>query len=121
MGSQPQREPLTLRQGGDLLPGKFLRLLAWAEPRQWLPLALITLASPPIEKFLVPPLLARDKQAKELKSMNLENVHPLDYLNFYSLENWEKIPDTMAGSRDTEIAMGAYQLHHTLGERSSNM
>ncbi|CAB4282025.1 unnamed protein product [Prunus armeniaca] len=64
--------------------------------------------------------LARDKQAKELKSMNLENVHPHDYLNFYCLGNREKIPDTMAGSRDTEIAMGAYQLHHTLGERSSN-
>ncbi|XP_021802561.1 phospholipase D delta-like [Prunus avium] len=108
--------------------------------------------------------------AKELKSMNLMNVHPQDYLNFYCLGNREKIPDTvscavnktsgngeyhtvsasqkfqrfmiyvhakgmvvddeyviigsaninqrsMAGSRDTEIAMGAYQPHHTWGKK----
>uniref|UniRef100_A0A6M2EJQ7 Phospholipase D n=1 Tax=Populus davidiana TaxID=266767 RepID=A0A6M2EJQ7_9ROSI len=95
--------------------------------------------------------------AKELKSMNLENSHPQDYLNFYCLGNREHVPDSdksgdqtvsmsqkfqrfmvyvhakgmivddeyiilgsaninersMAGSRDTEIAMGAYQPHHT--------
>lgn len=95
--------------------------------------------------------------AKELKSMNLENSHPQDYLNFYCLGNREQVPDSdksgdqtvsmsqkfqrfmvyvhakgmivddeyiilgsaninersMAGSRDTEIAMGAYQPHHT--------
>lgn len=95
--------------------------------------------------------------AKELKSMNLENSHPQDYLNFYCLGNREQVPGSdkscdqtvsmsqkfqrfmvyvhakgmivddeyiilgsaninersMAGSRDTEIAMGAYQPHHT--------
>ncbi|KAL9395459.1 hypothetical protein Peur_009712 [Populus x canadensis] len=95
--------------------------------------------------------------ANELKSMNLENSHPQDYLNFYCLGNREEVPGSnnsgdqtvsmsqkfqrfmiyvhakgmvvddeyvilgsaninqrsMAGSRDTEIAMGAYQPHHT--------
>ncbi|KAL9395155.1 hypothetical protein Peur_014440 [Populus x canadensis] len=95
--------------------------------------------------------------ANELKSMNLENSHPQDYLNFYCLGNREQVPGSdkscdqtvsmsqkfqrfmvyvhakgmivddeyiilgsaninersMAGSRDTEIAMGAYQPHHT--------
>lgn len=95
--------------------------------------------------------------AKELKSMNLENSHPQDYLNFYCLGNREQVSGSdkscdqtvsmsqkfqrfmvyvhakgmivddeyiilgsaninersMAGSRDTEIAMGAYQPHHT--------
>ncbi|GAB2243586.1 hypothetical protein Droror1_Dr00023714 [Drosera rotundifolia] len=100
--------------------------------------------------------------ARELKSMNMENAHPQDYLNFYCLGNREA-PDvaspsqelpgnsevvsasqkykrfmiyvhakgmivddeyvilgsaninqrSMAGSRDTEIAMGAYQPHYT--------
>ncbi|XP_024961268.1 phospholipase D delta-like isoform X2 [Cynara cardunculus var. scolymus] len=102
--------------------------------------------------------------AKELKSSEVENGHPLDYLNFYCLGNREECPEevstsgichssnahsvsasyrygrfmiyvhakgmivddeyvilgsaninqrSMAGSRDTEIAMGAYQPHHT--------
>ncbi|KAG6783636.1 hypothetical protein POTOM_009299 [Populus tomentosa] len=95
--------------------------------------------------------------ANELKSMNLENSHPQDYLNFYCLGNREEVPGSnnsgdqtvsisqkfqrfmiyvhakgmvvddeyvilgsaninqrsMAGSRDTEIAMGAFQPHHT--------
>ncbi|KAK9946870.1 hypothetical protein M0R45_012313 [Rubus argutus] len=109
--------------------------------------------------------------AKELKSMNIENAHPHDYLNFYCLGNREKLPATvscsssqtsktdspshtvsasqkfqrfmiyvhakgmvvddeyviigsaninqrsMAGSRDTEIAMGAYQPHQTWGKK----
>ncbi|KAJ6411952.1 hypothetical protein OIU84_005089 [Salix udensis] len=99
--------------------------------------------------------------AKELKSMNLENSHPQDYLNFYCLGNREQVPvsdkssdqtvsmsqkyqrfmiyvhskgmivddeylilgsanineRSMAGSRDTEIAMGAYQPHHTWGNK----
>ncbi|KAJ6998880.1 phospholipase D delta-like [Populus alba x Populus x berolinensis] len=99
--------------------------------------------------------------AKELKSMNLENSHPQDYLNFYCLGNREQVPGSdksgdqtvsmsqkfqrfmvyvhakgmivddeyiilgsaninersMAGSRDTEIAMGAYQPHHTWSKK----
>ncbi|PRQ27286.1 putative phospholipase D [Rosa chinensis] len=109
--------------------------------------------------------------AKELKSMNIANAHPQDYLNFYCLGNRETLPATvsctnnqaprtgspshtvsasqkfqrfmiyvhakgmvvddeyviigsaninqrsMAGSRDTEIAMGAYQPHHTWGKK----
>ncbi|XP_022894623.1 phospholipase D delta isoform X1 [Olea europaea var. sylvestris] len=98
--------------------------------------------------------------AQELKSMQLVDSHPLDYLNFYCLGNKEEIPDTiaqstgdadkvsdslkfkrfmiyvhakgmvvddeyvmvgsaninqrsMAGTKDTEIAMGAYQPHRT--------
>ncbi|KAL8030751.1 hypothetical protein ABFX02_14G305800 [Erythranthe guttata] len=102
--------------------------------------------------------------AQELKSANIENAHPTDYLNFYCLGNREECPgdesnsngpttsngnsDTaskkygrfmiyvhakgmvvddeyviigsaninqrsMAGSRDTEIAMGAYQPNYT--------
>ncbi|KAH7523461.1 hypothetical protein FEM48_Zijuj06G0013700 [Ziziphus jujuba var. spinosa] len=98
--------------------------------------------------------------ARELKSMDLENSHPLDYLNFYCLGNREDscsniksgeavsaslkfqrfmiyvhakgmvVDDeyviigsaninqrSMGGSRDTEIAMGAYQPHNTWGKR----
>ncbi|KAI3451383.1 hypothetical protein Pfo_008048 [Paulownia fortunei] len=104
--------------------------------------------------------------AKEIKSMQLLDSHPLDYLNFYCLGNREPITSTaaqlsgdadkhvtatqisdsqkfqrfmiyvhakgmvvddeyviigsaninqrsMAGTKDTEIAMGAYQPHHT--------
>ncbi|XP_047322426.1 phospholipase D delta-like [Impatiens glandulifera] len=101
--------------------------------------------------------------AKELKSMDVDDAHPQDYLNFYCLGKREEPPDensnsnhfsikgetvsasqksgrfmiyvhakgmivddeyvilgsaninqrSMAGSRDTEIAMGAYQPHHT--------
>ncbi|CAI9777691.1 unnamed protein product [Fraxinus pennsylvanica] len=36
--------------------------------------------------------------AQELKSMQLVDSHPLDYLNFYCLGNREEIPDTMAQS-----------------------
>ncbi|XP_073012060.1 phospholipase D delta [Typha latifolia] len=105
--------------------------------------------------------------ANELKSMELENAHPQDYLNFYCLGNREELPNgnsqednqstekstaalaqkfrrfmiyvhakgmivddeyvilgsaninqrSLAGSRDTEIAMGAYQPHHTWAEK----
>ncbi|KAL4615903.1 hypothetical protein ACB092_07G160000 [Castanea dentata] len=109
--------------------------------------------------------------AQELKSMDIENSHPEDYLNFYCLGNREELPKevsvppdqssqnvsvsnseqpiqkfmvyvhskgmivddeyvilgsaninerSMAGSRDTEIAMGAYQPHHTWGKRKSH-
>ncbi|KAL2895296.1 Phospholipase D delta [Bienertia sinuspersici] len=101
--------------------------------------------------------------AKEIKAMNLKDVHPQDYLNFYCLGNREPPLDltdsgqqiskngdgilasqkfrrfmiyvhakgmivddeyvilgsaninqrSMAGSRDTEIAMGAYQPYYT--------
>ncbi|CAN8320846.1 unnamed protein product [Cochlearia groenlandica] len=98
--------------------------------------------------------------AREIRAMNLENVTPQDYLNFYCLGNREELPSdeknssnsgeivsasqkyqrfmiyvhakgmivddeyvllgsaninqrSMAGSRDTEIAMGAYQKHQT--------
>lgn len=95
--------------------------------------------------------------AQELKSMQLEDSHPYDYLNFYCLGKREEIPkeasqDTnqvsnswtfqrfmiyvhakgmvvddeyvivgsaninqrsMAGTKDSEIAMGAYQPHQT--------
>ncbi|KAE9612927.1 putative phospholipase D [Lupinus albus] len=96
--------------------------------------------------------------AKELKSMQLTDVHPQDYLNFYCLGNREEfngessstngaqvsgaykcrrfmiyvhakgmiVDDeyvilgsaninqrSMAGTKDTEIAMGAYQPHYT--------
>ncbi|KAL1542861.1 phospholipase D [Salvia divinorum] len=107
--------------------------------------------------------------AKEIKSANLENTHPTDYLNFYCLGNREEyrkkpsseassVPNaepgtstgktksgrfmiyvhakgmivddeyviigsaninqrSMAGSRDTEIAMGAYQPHYTWAKK----
>ncbi|XP_022880720.1 phospholipase D delta-like [Olea europaea var. sylvestris] len=102
--------------------------------------------------------------AQELKSMQIVDSHPLDYLNFYCLGNREEIPDTiaqssgdadkvsaslkfkrfmiyvhakgmlvddeyvivgsaninqrsMAGTKDTEIAMGAYQPHHTWAKK----
>ncbi|KAL0323225.1 UNVERIFIED_CONTAM: Phospholipase D delta [Sesamum angustifolium] len=102
--------------------------------------------------------------AREIKSSQLENAHPTDYLNFYCLGNREECNEeeskangqpasngntdtaskkfgrfmiyvhakgmivddeyvilgsaninqrSMAGSRDTEIAMGAYQPHYT--------
>ncbi|KAG1361014.1 Phospholipase D delta [Cocos nucifera] len=104
---------------------------------------------------------------RELKSMNVENAHPQDYLNFYCLGNREESPKddlpsddqpseksaaalcqryrrfmiyvhakgmivddeyvilgsaninqrSLAGSRDTEIAMGAYQPHRTWVEK----
>ncbi|CAM8919071.1 unnamed protein product [Rhodiola kirilowii] len=103
--------------------------------------------------------------ARELKYMNLENAHPLDYLNFYCLGNREEHPTegfasiddsasgsekfrrfmiyvhakgiiiddeyvllgsaninqrSLDGSRDTEIAMGAYQPHHTWAKKHSH-
>ncbi|KAK4416876.1 Phospholipase D delta [Sesamum alatum] len=101
--------------------------------------------------------------ANEIKSMQLSDSHPLDYLNFFCLGNREQFTDTaaqvsgdadkvsdsqkfqrfmiyvhakgmivddeyviigsaninqrsMAGTKDTEIAMGAYQPHHTWTE-----
>ncbi|GMP44598.1 hypothetical protein CsSME_00013464 [Camellia sinensis var. sinensis] len=107
--------------------------------------------------------------AQELKSMNLENSHPNDYLNFYCLGNREESPEensnltsqpsngdvstsqkfgrfmiyvhakgmivddeyvilgsaninqrSMAGSRDTEIAVGAYQSHQTWAKKKKH-
>ncbi|KAK4262023.1 hypothetical protein QN277_027637 [Acacia crassicarpa] len=100
--------------------------------------------------------------AEELKSMQLTDLHPQDYLNFYCLGNREEIHEdalnsngaavtdsykygrfmiyvhakgmiiddeyvivgsaninqrSMAGTKDTEIAMGAYQPHHTWSAR----
>ncbi|XP_059644473.1 phospholipase D delta-like [Cornus florida] len=103
--------------------------------------------------------------ARELKALQLEDSHPLDYLNFYCLGNREKLPEeklsevnqssanvsnswkfqrfmiyvhakgmivddeytiigsaninqrSLAGTKDTEIAMGAYQPHHTWAEK----
>ncbi|GLT74157.1 hypothetical protein SLA2020_459710 [Shorea laevis] len=94
-----------------------------------------------------------DVVAQELRSMQLLDSHPQDYLNFYCLGNREKLAGngdkvsnsqkfqrfmiyvhskgmivddeyvivgsaninqrSMDGTRDTEIAMGAYQPHHT--------
>ncbi|KAI5581971.1 hypothetical protein BDE02_07G053800 [Populus trichocarpa] len=99
-----------------------------------------------------------EKIAQELKSMDLVDSHPQDYLNFYCIGKREEIPQelssdnggliseafkfqrfmiyvhakgmivddeyvivgsaninqrSMAGSKDTEIAMGSYQPHHT--------
>ncbi|KAH1266828.1 Phospholipase D delta [Glycine soja] len=99
-----------------------------------------------------------DAVARELKSMQLTDVHPQDYLNFYCLGNREHFNEdssstngaqvstaykyrrfmiyvhakgmivddeyviigsaninqrSMAGTKDTEIAMGAYQPHYT--------
>lgn len=36
--------------------------------------------------------------AKELKAMNLENLHPQDYLNFYCLGNREEPPKELLES-----------------------
>ncbi|KAK6150272.1 hypothetical protein DH2020_015204 [Rehmannia glutinosa] len=105
--------------------------------------------------------------AKEIKSMQLLDSHPLDYLNFYCLGNREPITGTgaelsadadkisdsqkfqcfmiyvhakgmvvddeyviigsaninqrsMAGTKDTEIAMGAYQPHHTWARKQQH-
>ncbi|KAI8012900.1 Phospholipase D delta [Camellia lanceoleosa] len=108
--------------------------------------------------------------AQELKSMNLENSHLNDYLNFYCLGNREESPEensnstsqpsngdvvsasqkfgqfmiyvhakgmivddeyvilgsaninqrSMAGSRDTEIAVGAYQSHQTWAKKKKH-
>ncbi|KAF5735908.1 phospholipase D delta-like [Tripterygium wilfordii] len=103
-----------------------------------------------------------DVVARELKSMQLSDSHPQDYLNFYCVGKREEIPKemstnngetvsdsfksqrfmiyvhakgmvvddeylivgsaninqrSMAGTKDTEIAMGAYQPHHTWSER----
>ncbi|XP_021731076.1 phospholipase D delta-like [Chenopodium quinoa] len=99
--------------------------------------------------------------ARELKTLQLTDLHPQDYLNFYCLGNREEVPEeslkeaeqssdkisdsykyrrfmiyvhakgmivddeyvlmgsaninqrSLAGTKDTEIAMGAYQPHHT--------
>ncbi|XP_012836248.1 PREDICTED: phospholipase D delta-like [Erythranthe guttata] len=99
--------------------------------------------------------------AHELKSVNLKNAHPTDYLNFYCLGNREEnhkeesssdsaseafrrfmiyvhskgmiVDDeyviigsaninqrSMAGYRDTEIAMGAYQPHYTWAKKKEH-
>ncbi|KAF3440357.1 hypothetical protein FNV43_RR18641 [Rhamnella rubrinervis] len=103
-----------------------------------------------------------DIVARELKSMQLSDLHPQDYLNFYCLGKKEAHSEemssanatvvsdsyksqrfmiyvhakamivddeyvimgsaninqrSMAGTKDTEIAMGAYQPHHTWAEK----
>lgn len=103
--------------------------------------------------------------AKELKSMQLSDVHPQDYLNFYCLGNREHFNEessgsnsapvsgafkyrrnmiyvhakgmivddeyvilgsaninqrSMAGTKDTEIAMGSYQPHYTWSARKKH-
>ncbi|KAL1206072.1 Phospholipase D delta [Cardamine amara subsp. amara] len=105
--------------------------------------------------------------AREIRAMNLENVNPQDYLNFYCLGKREELPidgkcvlnsgemvsasqkrqrfmiyvhakgmvvddeyvllgsaninqRSMAGSRDTEIAMGAYQKQQTWSHKKSH-
>lgn len=108
-----------------------------------------------------------DVIARELKSMQVTDAHPLDYLNFYYLGNREKLPDNMsngngngnsvpdsfkfqrfmiyvhakgmivddeyviigsaninqrslAGTKDTEIAMGAHQPHQTWAKKGKH-
>lgn len=106
-----------------------------------------------------------EKIAQELKSMNLVDSHPQDYLNFYCIGKREEIPQelssanggtvsesfksqrfmiyvhakgmvvddeyvimgsaninqrSMAGSKDTEIAMGSYQPRHTWAARKKH-
>lgn len=103
-----------------------------------------------------------DVVAQELKSMQIKDAHPQDYLNFYCLGKREEVSQemlggnnnsvsdsakfgrfmiyvhakgmiiddeyvivgsaninqrSMAGSKDTEIAMGAYQPHYTWAEK----
>ncbi|KAL6554624.1 hypothetical protein OROHE_007363 [Orobanche hederae] len=105
--------------------------------------------------------------AQEIKSAELSDSHPLDYLNFYCLGNREPITSTvsqasgdadkvsdsqkfqrfmiyvhakgmvvddeyviigsaninqrsMAGTKDSEIAMGAYQPHHTWAKKQQH-
>ncbi|EOX90737.1 Phospholipase D delta isoform 2 [Theobroma cacao] len=106
-----------------------------------------------------------DVIARELKSMEIKDSHPQDYLNFYCLGKREEVskellggngntvPDStkfgrfmiyvhakgmiiddeyvilgsaninqrsMAGTKDTEIAMGAYQPHYTWAEKKKH-
>ncbi|KAJ6916524.1 phospholipase D delta-like isoform X2 [Populus alba x Populus x berolinensis] len=106
-----------------------------------------------------------EKIAQELKSMDLVDSHPQDYLNFYCIGKREEISQelssdnggliseafkfqrfmiyvhakgmivddeyvivgsaninqrSMAGSKDTEIAMGSYQPHHTWGTKKKH-
>ncbi|XP_010531126.1 PREDICTED: phospholipase D delta-like [Tarenaya hassleriana] len=110
-----------------------------------------------------------DVIARELKSMQISDAHPLDYLNFYCLGKREQLPDNMtngngngngnsvpdsfkfqrfmiyvhakgmivddeyviigsaninqrslAGTKDTEIAMGAYQPHQTWSSKGKH-
>jgi phospholipase D1/2 len=47
--------------------------------------------------------------ANELKSMNLENSHPQDYLNFYCLGNREEVPGSNnSGDQTVTILHGTY-------------
>ncbi|PRQ47307.1 putative phospholipase D [Rosa chinensis] len=100
--------------------------------------------------------------ARELRALQLQDLHPQDFLNFYCLGNREKLSEetsnnngatisdaykyqrfmiyvhakgmivddeyvivgsaninqrSMAGTKDTEIAMGAYQPHHSWSEK----
>lgn len=45
--------------------------------------------------------------AKELKSMNIENAHPQDYLNFYCLGNREKLPGTVISTTNQTSKTGS--------------
>uniref|UniRef100_A0A2N9HVS8 phospholipase D n=1 Tax=Fagus sylvatica TaxID=28930 RepID=A0A2N9HVS8_FAGSY len=88
-----------------------------------------------------------DIVARELKAMHVDS-HPQHYLNFYCLGNREDISEeslgddanmgmivddeyvilgsaninqrSMAGTKDTETAMGAYQPHHTWASRKKH-
>ena len=47
--------------------------------------------------------------ANELKSMNLENSHPQDYLNFYCLGNREEVPGSNnSGDQTVTVLDGTY-------------
>ncbi|KAJ6931606.1 phospholipase D delta-like [Populus alba x Populus x berolinensis] len=52
--------------------------------------------------------------AKELKSMNLENSHPQDYLNFYCLGNREQVPGSDKSGDQTVTALNGHLLSNYL-------
>lgn len=45
--------------------------------------------------------------AQELKSMNYENAHPQDYLNFYCLGNREELPNPDSHIDEQQLDKGA--------------
>lgn len=51
--------------------------------------------------------------AQELKSMQLEDAHPQDYLNFYCLGNREEPPKEVSGS-STQASDGVMMQFQTL-------
>lgn len=46
-----------------------------------------------------------DVVARELKSMQLADSHPQDYLNFYCLANREKIPDNVSNANGDKVTV----------------